>query len=78
MDSDGTRDCNLSNRSTIRTTSKMALSDSEEPERLYFAYGSNLSTTQMQYRCPRSTPVGLAHLKGWTVSYFLWLAVLMP
>jgi hypothetical protein len=33
---------------------------------LYFAYGSNLSTTQMQRRCPRSTPLGVAHLRGWT------------
>jgi hypothetical protein len=32
---------------------------------LYFAYGSNLSTTQMKQRCPRSTPLGLAHLPGW-------------
>ncbi|KAI1079060.1 hypothetical protein F5B20DRAFT_191376 [Whalleya microplaca] len=34
-------------------------------EVLYFAYGSNLSTTQMHQRCPRSTPVGLGHLPGW-------------
>ncbi|KAI6081264.1 hypothetical protein F4821DRAFT_32588 [Hypoxylon rubiginosum] len=32
---------------------------------LYFAYGSNLSTTQMRDRCPKSTPVALARLKGW-------------
>ncbi|RYP06588.1 hypothetical protein DL765_009424 [Monosporascus sp. GIB2] len=35
-------------------------------EGLYFAYGSNLSPTQMQYRCPNSPPVALAHLPGWT------------
>ncbi|RYP41059.1 hypothetical protein DL767_001220 [Monosporascus sp. MG133] len=35
-------------------------------EVLYFAYGSNLSPTQMQYRCPNSPPVALAHLPGWT------------
>lgn len=29
---------------------------------LYFAYGSNLSPTQMSSRCPSSPPVGLAHL----------------
>ncbi|KAM5358706.1 hypothetical protein ACJZ2D_015049 [Fusarium nematophilum] len=34
-------------------------------EVLYFAYGSNLSTEQMRQRCPYSTPVGLAYLKGW-------------
>ncbi|KAI0861128.1 hypothetical protein F4860DRAFT_476930 [Xylaria cubensis] len=44
----------------------MAYNDSQEKERLYFAYGSNLSTTQMQNRCPSSTPIGLAHLTGWT------------
>ncbi|KAI0837112.1 hypothetical protein F5Y06DRAFT_92183 [Hypoxylon sp. FL0890] len=33
---------------------------------LYFAYGSNLSPTQMQARCPLSSPIGLAHLPGWT------------
>ncbi|KAI1496187.1 hypothetical protein F5X99DRAFT_401121 [Biscogniauxia marginata] len=33
---------------------------------LYFAYGSNLSTTQMRERCPASTPIGLAHLAEWT------------
>ncbi|KAI1125314.1 hypothetical protein F5Y10DRAFT_11488 [Nemania abortiva] len=33
---------------------------------LYFAYGSNLSTAQMRSRCPNSTPIGLAHLEGWT------------
>lgn len=34
--------------------------------RLYFAYGSNLSPTQMALRCPSSIPVGLAHLPGYT------------
>ncbi|ORY57244.1 Butirosin biosynthesis, BtrG-like protein [Pseudomassariella vexata] len=32
---------------------------------LYFAYGSNLSSTQMHRRCPDSLPVGLGHLPGW-------------
>ncbi|KAI0454912.1 hypothetical protein F5B21DRAFT_224002 [Xylaria acuta] len=44
----------------------MAQNNSQEKARLYFAYGSNLSTTQMQDRCPYSTPIGLAHLVGWT------------
>ena len=34
-------------------------------EVLYFAYGSNLSPTQMANRCPDSKPVALAHLPGW-------------
>ncbi|RYO81291.1 hypothetical protein DL766_009765 [Monosporascus sp. MC13-8B] len=42
--------------------------DKATEEILYFAYGSNLSPTQMQYRCPNSPPVALAHLPGW-----MWL-----
>ncbi|KAK0099890.1 hypothetical protein ONS95_013286 [Cadophora gregata] len=33
--------------------------------RLYFAYGSNLSLTQMARRCPSSTYHSLAVLRGW-------------
>ncbi|KAH6658056.1 hypothetical protein BKA67DRAFT_557043 [Truncatella angustata] len=33
--------------------------------KLYFAYGSNLSSTQMSQRCPHATAVGLARLDGW-------------
>ena len=33
--------------------------------RYYFAYGSNLSTTQMMQRCPGSAVVGVAVLDGW-------------
>ncbi|KAM0284394.1 hypothetical protein ACHAQH_001970 [Verticillium albo-atrum] len=33
-----------------------------QQQKLYFAYGSNLGTTQMRNRCPASTPVGLAFL----------------
>ncbi|OHE94552.1 AIG2 family protein [Colletotrichum orchidophilum] len=40
--------------------------DSATPPRLYFAYGSNLSPTQMSHRCPSATPVGLAHLPNYT------------
>ena len=32
---------------------------------LYFAYGSNLSLLQMAQRCPSSTYVGVAILRGW-------------
>ncbi|KAF5020785.1 hypothetical protein F66182_7180 [Fusarium sp. NRRL 66182] len=45
--------------------STMTLMQENLHEVLYFAYGSNLSTEQMRERCPYSTPVGLAHLKGW-------------
>lgn len=38
---------------------------SDRHEILYFAYGSNLSSTQMLARCPSSTPVALARLRGW-------------
>ncbi|KAF5546635.1 hypothetical protein FPHYL_10437 [Fusarium phyllophilum] len=45
--------------------STMTLMQENLSEVLYFAYGSNLSTKQMRRRCPYSTPVGLAYLKGW-------------
>ncbi|KAM0349385.1 hypothetical protein ACHAPU_003794 [Fusarium lateritium] len=45
--------------------STMTLMQENVSEVLYFAYGSNLSTEQMRQRCPYSTPVGLAYLKGW-------------
>ncbi|KAI1338346.1 heterokaryon incompatibility protein-domain-containing protein [Xylariaceae sp. FL0016] len=46
------------------TTSSNGASDSES-RLLYFAYGSNLSSTQMLSRCPKSQPIGLAYLPGW-------------
>ncbi len=33
--------------------------------RAYFAYGSNLSVTQMAARCPGARPLGRATLPGW-------------
>lgn len=36
--------------------------DGQSPRRYYFAYGSNLSPTQMLARCPNSEPLCLAHL----------------
>ncbi|KAI0473875.1 hypothetical protein GGR56DRAFT_676327 [Xylariaceae sp. FL0804] len=42
-----------------------AATDSTRSAHLYFAYGSNLSTTQMRERCPHSAPLGLGHIAGW-------------
>ncbi|KAJ3941685.1 uncharacterized protein N0V96_008399 [Colletotrichum fioriniae] len=39
---------------------------STAPPRLYFAYGSNLSPTQMSLRCPCLHALGLAHLPDHT------------
>jgi len=33
--------------------------------RLYFAYGSNMSPSQMAMRCPGARPVGTAQLSDW-------------
>ncbi|KAF4123203.1 MFS transporter, SP family,ral alpha glucoside:H+ symporter [Geosmithia morbida] len=46
--------------------SSMTITGDHPNEILYFAFGSNLSTQQMLRRCPSSTPVGLAHLAGWS------------
>lgn len=35
----------------------------------YFAFGSNLSTNQMKYRCPSTTIVGKAILKGRSLAF---------
>ncbi|KAK6218776.1 hypothetical protein LQW54_002701 [Pestalotiopsis sp. IQ-011] len=51
----------MDNTTTIITTTN----GGKEACKLYFAYGSNLSSTQMASRCPRATAVGLAHLPGW-------------
>jgi gamma-glutamylcyclotransferase len=45
--------------------SYMTITPSDRREILYFAYGSNLSSSQMLKRCPNSTPVGLGYLSGW-------------
>ncbi|ROT35908.1 hypothetical protein SODALDRAFT_328295 [Sodiomyces alkalinus F11] len=44
------------------TTASCLSEDPESLPRYYFAYGSNLSPTQMIARCPGSVPLGLAHL----------------
>ncbi|KAI4592974.1 hypothetical protein KJ359_010227 [Pestalotiopsis sp. 9143b] len=46
-------------------TTAAAAANGREACKLYFAYGSNLSSTQMASRCPRAIAVGLAHLPGW-------------
>ncbi len=33
-------------------------------KQLYFAYGSNMDTVQMEYRCPGARKVGVARLNG--------------
>lgn len=32
---------------------------------VYFAYGSNMNSAQMEQRCPRAEYVGIARLDGW-------------
>jgi hypothetical protein len=38
----------------------------------YFAYGSNLRTTQLLQRCPSATFVSNATLKGWRLTFTGW------
>lgn len=38
-------------------------------QRLYFAYGSNLSLEGMASRCPDCEPVGSATLDGWALTF---------
>ncbi|KAK8075192.1 AIG2 family protein [Apiospora hydei] len=44
----------------------MSATQDTTQRKLYFAYGSNLSCSQMRTRCPTAYPVGLGHLRGWT------------
>lgn len=37
--------------------------------RFYIAYGSNLNTGQMHWRCPGATVLGTATLKGWELLF---------
>lgn len=37
--------------------------------RYYLAYGSNLNLDQMQYRCPKATPIGTAVIKGYELLF---------
>lgn len=46
--------------------STLTLMEENRQEVIYFAYGSNLSTTQMLQRCPSSTPIGLGYLPDWS------------
>ena len=38
-------------------------------ERLYFAYGSNINLTQMEYRCPDATPLVPVMLHGYELTF---------
>lgn len=42
---------------------------SRHPDRLYFAYGSNLNVDQMRMRCPDSRPVTACKLPGWSLEF---------
>lgn len=44
---------------------------------LYFAYGANLNTRGMQYRCPDAVKVKPFYLKGWRLS-FSGVATIQP
>ena len=37
--------------------------------RLYFAYGSNINLTQMEYRCPDAVPMGVVELKDYALTF---------
>ncbi|KAH9906365.1 Butirosin biosynthesis, BtrG-like protein [Xylariomycetidae sp. FL2044] len=54
------------NASTSSSDSRAPPPPPPPPPLLYFAYGSNLSETQMHQRCPNSAAVGLARLPGWS------------
>ena len=38
-------------------------------KRYYIAYGSNLNTMQMRWRCPNATVMGTAELKDWRLIF---------
>lgn len=38
-------------------------------KRLYFAYGSNINLTQMEYRCPAATPLMPVMLHGYELTF---------
>ena len=38
-------------------------------KRYYIAYGSNLNTMQMRWRCPNATVMGTAELKDWRLVF---------
>jgi gamma-glutamylcyclotransferase len=58
----------------------MAIPYSQQPPRLYFAYGSNLSLSQMASRCPTSTyhSLGLIHHYKWVIGPRGYANVLSP
>jgi gamma-glutamylcyclotransferase len=54
----------LASSSSLSTTNG-TITAPQGKSRLYFAYGSNLSTTQMAYRCPGARPLHLGWVSGW-------------
>lgn len=54
------------NTETANTTMAPPLPSATPQSRLYFAYGSNLSTTQMADRCPDAKPKHLGWIGGWS------------
>ena len=40
-----------------------------EKKRYYIAYGSNLNTQQMRFRCPNAIVMGTAELKDWRLVF---------
>lgn len=44
---------------------------------LYIAYGSNINLQQMSFRCPHSSPLGVATVKGWELE-FRSVATIVP
>ena len=38
-------------------------------KKLYIAYGSNMDTEQMAYRCPNAKPLGACLLRDWRLMF---------
>lgn len=53
----------------MRTDKTGITAKTHRKERLYIAYGSNLSLSQMAGRCPTAEVVGTATLRGWRLMF---------